>query len=150
MQIPPVWPNCVPHRALARITWNPGSNFAKNTSKTRTSRGLRPGHPPRTGLSKNLSTISGKSEVFAISVLPDGTDIHDYDSSMWFETDIPITARKTKYGHLWKGVADKIGTFRKAKRLVTGEYKVFLYAFGNLSSDRGWSKVLKDNLTFLS
>lgn len=90
--------------------------------------------------------ISGKSEVFAISVLPDGIDIHDFDFSMWFETDIPITARKTKYGYPWKGVAGKIGTFRKAKRLVTGEYKVFLYAFGNLSSDRGWQKLLKDNL----
>lgn len=90
--------------------------------------------------------ISDKSEVFAISVLPDGIDIHDYDSFMWLETDIPITARKTKYGYPWKGVADKIGTFRKAKRLAAGEYKVFLYAFGNLSSDRGWQKLLKDNL----
>jgi HEAT repeat protein len=91
-------------------------------------------------------TISGKSEVFAISVLPEGIDIHGIDSSMWFETDIPVTTRKTKYGYPWKGVAGKIGTFRKAKRLVTGEYNVFLYAFGNLSSDRGWQKLLKDNL----
>ncbi|MHC4642860.1 MAG: HEAT repeat domain-containing protein, partial [Planctomycetota bacterium] len=91
--------------------------------------------------------ISGKSEVFAISVLPEGTDIHDFDSSMWFETNIPITARKTKYGYPWKGVAGKIGTFRKAKPLVTGEYKVILYAFGNLRPDKGWQKLLKVNLT---
>jgi len=91
--------------------------------------------------------LLAKSEVFAVSVLQYGIDIHDYDSSMWFETDIPTTARSTQYGHPWKGVAHKIGTSRKAKSLTTGEYKVFLYAFGNLGSDRSWPTVLKDNLT---
>jgi len=91
-------------------------------------------------------TISDKSQVLAICVLPDGIDIHDIDSSMWFEADIPVTARETKYGHPWKGAAGKIGTLRKAKSLVAGEYKVFLYAFGHLDSDRSLQKLFKDRL----
>lgn len=94
--------------------------------------------------------ISSKFSCFAVSFLPSGIDIHDYDSSMWFETDIPVTARRTEYGHPWKGVAHKIGTSRKAKSLIAGTYRIILYAFGNLGSDRSWPTVLKDNLTAVS
>jgi len=90
--------------------------------------------------------VSKNIEVFCVGVKLANVNIHDFESYRWL-IDIPITARTTAYGKSWKGIYHLIrGPYRQAKSLIAGEYKVIVFAFGGLSSDRAWQNILKNNL----
>jgi hypothetical protein len=96
------------------------------------------------------SEVAGKIEVFCIGVMAPKIDIHDFESFQWLGIDIPVTARSTPYGKNWKGIAHEIhGPEREAKPLFPGEYRIILFAFANLTSNRIWSNMLKNNLHYV-
>ncbi|MHC4111671.1 MAG: tetratricopeptide repeat protein [Planctomycetota bacterium] len=96
------------------------------------------------------SEVAEKIEVFCIGVMPTKIDIHDFESFQWLGIDIPATARSTPYGKNWKGIAAKIrGPEREAKPLFPGEYRIVLFAFANLRSDKIWTNLLKNNLHYV-